>query len=172
MGVPHAAVVSFLKNKDNRIEVNFAIEGDLNNPRFTLNEAFATRIASTLAENLGASIRQVVEGVGDLGQKGVEAAGEAAKGGCPAAAPRRPEKAVVSERHCRQVPEDQQGAALYTIASPRAGVSPFGFGDAGLLHAGVADGNCLACCPPGRCPAFDARHLLDAHLDQKPRRPQ
>ena len=80
MGVPRAAVVAFLKNKDNKIEVNFVVEGDLNNPRFTLNEAFATRVASTLAENLGVSIRQVVEGVGGLGQKGVEAAGEAAKG--------------------------------------------------------------------------------------------
>ncbi len=80
MGVPRAAVVSFLKNKDNKIEVSFVIEGDVNNPRFALNEAFATRIASSLAENLGVSIRQVVEGVGGLGQKGVEAAGEAAKG--------------------------------------------------------------------------------------------
>ncbi len=80
MGVPRAAVVTFLKNKDNRIEVNFVIEGDVNNPRFALNEAFATRIASSLAENLGVSIREVAEGVGGLGQKGVEAAGEAAKG--------------------------------------------------------------------------------------------
>ncbi|MCI0372100.1 MAG: DUF748 domain-containing protein [candidate division NC10 bacterium] len=80
MGVPRAAVVSFLKNRANKIEVNFVIEGDVSNPRFALNEAFATRIASTLAENLGVSIRGVVEGVGSLGQKGVEAAGEAAKG--------------------------------------------------------------------------------------------
>ena len=80
MGVPRAAVVTFLKNKGNTIEVNFVIEGDVSNPRFALNEAFATRIASTLAENLGVSIRGVVEGVGSLGQKGVEAAGEAAKG--------------------------------------------------------------------------------------------
>ena len=80
MGVPRAAVVTFLKNKNNKIEVNFVIEGDVSNPRFALNEAFTTRIASTLAENLGVSIRGVVEGVGSLGQKGVEAAGETAKG--------------------------------------------------------------------------------------------
>lgn len=60
--------------------MSFVIEGDVNNPRFALNEAFATRIASSLAENLGVSIREVAEGVGGLGQKGVEAAGEAAKG--------------------------------------------------------------------------------------------
>ncbi len=80
IGVPRAAVVSFLKNRANKIEVSFVIEGDVSNPRFALNEAFATRIASTLAENLGVSIRGVVEGMGSLGQKGVEAAGEAAKG--------------------------------------------------------------------------------------------
>ncbi len=80
MGVPRAAVVNFLKNKDNRIAVNFTIEGDINNPQFALNEAFATRVASGLAENLGVSIRGVAEGVGTLGRKGVEAAGEAAKG--------------------------------------------------------------------------------------------
>ncbi len=79
MGVPRAAVVNFLKGKDNRIAVNFVIDGDINNPQFALNEAFATRVASGLAENLGVSIRGVAEGVGTLGRKGVEAAGEAAK---------------------------------------------------------------------------------------------
>ena len=80
MGVPRAAVVSFLKNKENKIAVNFIIEGDVNNPRFALNEAFATRVASAMAENLGVSIRGVAEGVGTLGQKGLEAVGGAAKG--------------------------------------------------------------------------------------------
>jgi hypothetical protein len=79
MGVPRSAVVNFLKNKDNKITVNFIIEGDINNPRFTLREALATRIASGMAGTLGVSIRGVAEGVGTLGQKGVEAAGEAAK---------------------------------------------------------------------------------------------
>lgn len=80
MGVPRAAVVNFLKDKNNKIAVNFIIEGDINNPHFALNEAFATRVASSLAENLGVSIRGVAEGAGTLTRKGVEAAGEAAKG--------------------------------------------------------------------------------------------
>ena len=80
MGVPRAAVVNFLKNRENKIAINFILEGDINNPRFALNEAFATRLATGLAENLGVSIRGVAEGVGTLGQKGLEAAGEAAKG--------------------------------------------------------------------------------------------
>ncbi|OGC02424.1 MAG: hypothetical protein A3G35_04875 [candidate division NC10 bacterium RIFCSPLOWO2_12_FULL_66_18] len=80
MGVPRAAVVNFLKNRENKIAINFILEGDINNPRFALNEAFATRLATGLAENLGVSIRGVAEGVGTLGQKGLEAAGEAARG--------------------------------------------------------------------------------------------
>ena len=80
MGVPRGAVVNFLKNRENKIAVNFVLEGDINNPRFALNEAFATRLASGLAESLGVSLRGVAEGVGSLGQKGVQAGGEAVKG--------------------------------------------------------------------------------------------
>jgi len=80
MGVPRSVVVNFLKNKDNKIAMNFIIEGDINNPQFTLREALTTRIASGMAELLGVSIRGVAEGVGTLGRKGVETAGEAVKG--------------------------------------------------------------------------------------------
>ncbi len=80
MGVPRSAVVNFLKNKGNKIAVNFTIEGDINNPQFTLREALATRMASSMAEMLGVSIRDVAEGVGTLGRKSVETAGEAVKG--------------------------------------------------------------------------------------------
>ncbi|MFI5342347.1 MAG: DUF748 domain-containing protein [Candidatus Methylomirabilales bacterium] len=80
MGVPRSAVVNFLKNKDNKIALNFLIEGDINNPQFSLREVFTTRMASGMAEMLGVSIRGVAEGVGTLGRKGVETAGEAVKG--------------------------------------------------------------------------------------------
>lgn len=80
MGMPRAAVINFLKNKNNKIEVKFILEGDINNPQFALNEAFATRIASSMAESMGVSIRGVAEGIGTLGPKGGQAVGEAAKG--------------------------------------------------------------------------------------------
>jgi len=80
MGVPRDAVVASLKNKDNKIAVNFVLEGDINNPHFSLNEAFTTQLASSMAETLGVSLGGVAKGVGGLGQKGVEAAGEAVKG--------------------------------------------------------------------------------------------
>ncbi|MGE5849875.1 MAG: DUF748 domain-containing protein, partial [Candidatus Methylomirabilota bacterium] len=81
MGVPRDAVVAFLKNKGNKITVNFVLEGDTNNPHFSLNEALSTRVAFSLAEILGVSFGGVAKGVGTLGTNGVvEAAGQAAKG--------------------------------------------------------------------------------------------
>ena len=60
------------------IEVNFVVEGDVNNPQFSLNLQHA--LASSTAESLGVSLGGVAKGVGALGQSGVEAAGKAAKG--------------------------------------------------------------------------------------------
>ncbi len=80
MGVPRDAVVAFLKNKENRISVNFVLEGDINNPQFSLNEALSTRVASSMAETLGVSLAGVAKGVGTLVEKGVEAVTGTAKG--------------------------------------------------------------------------------------------
>jgi len=80
MGLPRGAVVSSLKNKDNKIEVDFVLEGDLDNPHFVLNEAFTTRVAVATAERLGLSIRGVVEGLSSLERKGREASSESAQG--------------------------------------------------------------------------------------------
>jgi len=80
MGVPRGAVMAFLKDKGNRIAMDFIIEGDINNPQFSLNEAFSTRMAASMAETLGVSIQGVAEGVGVLGRKGAEAMGGTAKG--------------------------------------------------------------------------------------------
>ncbi len=77
MGIPRTAVVNFVKTKDDKIDVKFVVEGDINNPKFSLNEAVAGRIGAAVAENLGVTIRGVTEGVKGLGQKSLE---EAAKG--------------------------------------------------------------------------------------------
>ena len=80
MGVPRDAVLSFMKSKDNKISLSFVIEGDLNNPQFSLNEAFAMRVAAGLASTLGVSLEGLARGLGTLGIKGGEATGEAIKG--------------------------------------------------------------------------------------------
>ena len=78
MGVPRTAMIQFLKNHEDAIEVSFTIKGDVENPSFSLNEAMATRIAAAVAEVLGVSIKGVAGGVEILGRKGLEGAGEAA----------------------------------------------------------------------------------------------
>lgn len=78
MGIPRNAVIRFLKNHEDAIEVNFTIAGDIRNPSFSVNEAIATRIAASAAELLGVSIRGVAQGLEALGRKSVEGAGEAA----------------------------------------------------------------------------------------------
>jgi Domain of Unknown Function (DUF748) len=80
MGVPREAVLASLKNKDDRIAMNFVLEGDIDNPQFSLNETLTTRLASSMAETLGVSLGGVAKGVEGLGQSGVEAVGKAARG--------------------------------------------------------------------------------------------
>lgn len=72
MGVPRSAVISFLKNHQNAIDVDFILTGDISNPSFSINEAIATRLAMGLAAELGVSIRSLAEGFGALGRRSVE----------------------------------------------------------------------------------------------------
>lgn len=80
MGVPRNAVVGFLKDHNNAIDVDFVLKGDISHPNFSLNENLSTRIATAMAGQLGVSIRSVAEGLGTLGRKGVEGAGGVAEG--------------------------------------------------------------------------------------------
>jgi hypothetical protein len=56
------------------------IEGDIDKPEFSLNEALSTRLAYSLAKTLGVDLGGLVEGAGTLGLKGAQGAGDAAKG--------------------------------------------------------------------------------------------
>ncbi len=80
MGLPRNAVVGFLKNNNNEIDVDFTLKGDTSHPNFSLNETLATRIATAMAGKLGISIKGVAEGLGTLGQRGVEGAKGVAEG--------------------------------------------------------------------------------------------
>jgi hypothetical protein len=64
MGVPRQAVVAALKNRKGQITVDFTLEGDLNDPKFSLNESFAKHIGTSVAETLGISIEGLTRGVG------------------------------------------------------------------------------------------------------------
>jgi hypothetical protein len=72
MGIPRSAVINFLKNHENAIDVDFVLTGDTSNPTFSINEAIATRVAMGMATELGVSIRGLAEDFGTLGRRSVE----------------------------------------------------------------------------------------------------
>jgi hypothetical protein len=80
MGVPRGAVINFLKNHDNAIDVDFILAGDVDNPSFSINEAIATRVAMGMAAQLGVSFRDMAAHFGTLGRRSVEGASGVARG--------------------------------------------------------------------------------------------
>ena len=79
MGLPRHGVLNLLKSRDGKIDLAFLVEGDLNDPRFKLQQSFVTAMATGLAEQLGVSVKGVGGGVVGLGKKGAEALGDTAQ---------------------------------------------------------------------------------------------
>ncbi|HVL76607.1 MAG TPA: DUF748 domain-containing protein [Noviherbaspirillum sp.] len=64
MGIPRQAVIGAMKNRDGRITVDFTLEGNLDDPKFSLNENFALRMGAGVAQGLGISLEGLAKGVG------------------------------------------------------------------------------------------------------------
>jgi hypothetical protein len=62
--IPAKTVLSRLKDKGNRVEVQFYVKGNLDDPRFKLQETFMMRVGIGLAEAIGLPIKTV--GTGEL----------------------------------------------------------------------------------------------------------
>jgi uncharacterized protein involved in outer membrane biogenesis len=77
MGVPRQAVVAALKDRDDKIGVDFVLDGDIHNPQFSLNESLSMKLTYGVAQALGLSVEGLVKGVGSLGARGIGAAGSA-----------------------------------------------------------------------------------------------
>ena len=77
MGLPRGTMINFLKDHNNAIDIDFVLKGDTSHPNFALNENLSTRIATAMAGQLGKS---VAEGLGALGRKGMEEAGDVVEG--------------------------------------------------------------------------------------------
>jgi hypothetical protein len=80
MGIPRSAVINFLKNHDNTIDVDFILAGNIDNPSFSINEAIATRLAVGMAAQLGVSLNDMAENFGNLGRRSLEGAGGVVRG--------------------------------------------------------------------------------------------
>ncbi|HMS81578.1 MAG TPA: DUF748 domain-containing protein, partial [Burkholderiaceae bacterium] len=80
LGLPREAVLALLKDRAARIELDFVLEGRLDDPRFSLSEDLATRVAAALAERLGIGLGGLVRGVGGAGRDAIDAATGAIRG--------------------------------------------------------------------------------------------
>ena len=76
MGMPRGAAIAMLKNRNSKISVKFVLDGDLNDPRFSLNENLTTRIGSSVANSLGVSIEGLAKGVGSVGSGAAKGIGD------------------------------------------------------------------------------------------------
>ncbi len=79
MGLPRNAAVGLMKDKKGRISVKFVLEGDINDPKFSLNEHLTTRLGSSLASSLGVSLESLTKGVGSVGSGSAKGIGDSAK---------------------------------------------------------------------------------------------
>lgn len=77
MGMPRNAVIGALKRGGDRIELDFTLEGDLDNTQFSLNETLATRVAVGTAQALGVGFVDIIKDVGTFGGDALEATGSA-----------------------------------------------------------------------------------------------
>ena len=77
LGMPRAAVITSLKDSDGRITLDFMLEGDLGDTKFSLNDTMAVRVAVGAAGALGIGLVDVVKGVGSFGGEAVQATGDA-----------------------------------------------------------------------------------------------
>lgn len=80
LNIPLSAVISFLKNNNNEIVINFVLEGDLDNPKFNIRESFMEKVSIAIAEKLGLSIKRIGESIVILGAEGVKEVGKGVKG--------------------------------------------------------------------------------------------
>ncbi|MBK9029145.1 MAG: DUF748 domain-containing protein [Propionivibrio sp.] len=76
MGLPRKATIAMMKNRKGKISVNFVLEGNINDPRFSLNENLTTRIGTSVAEALGISVEGLAKGIESVGSGSAKGLGE------------------------------------------------------------------------------------------------
>lgn len=77
LGLPRRAAVALMRDRQRQIVLKFTLDGNLDDPKFQLNESIAARFAAGLAESLGIGVEGLAEGAASLGQKSVDAVGGA-----------------------------------------------------------------------------------------------
>lgn len=80
LGVPRDLLLAGMRARGDRIALDFSLDGSIDDPDFSLNEAVSTRLAVALAEELGVNVGGLVEGSLGVGRESLRGAGEAAEG--------------------------------------------------------------------------------------------
>ncbi|MCP5269346.1 MAG: DUF748 domain-containing protein [Zoogloeaceae bacterium] len=77
MGLPRNAVLKSMKDSKGQIKMAFTLEGDVNDPKFSLNEAFVAQLGIGAASALGISLESLATGIGKAGGGTTKALGNA-----------------------------------------------------------------------------------------------
>jgi len=56
LGVSHSIVLAALKDRGDKLTLDFTLTGDIDQPDFSLKKALGTKLAYSLAETLGVSL--------------------------------------------------------------------------------------------------------------------
>jgi len=80
MGVSRRAVIGALKSGGDRIDLSFNLQGNIDNPQFSLNETLSVKLAVGMAESLGVGLVDMAKSVGTATGRGLEAVGDAIGG--------------------------------------------------------------------------------------------
>lgn len=67
LGLPLSAVMAMMKNSRGEIDLDFSIEGDLNNPKFNIANSIVEKLALSLAKTLGLPLESIGKSVFDFG---------------------------------------------------------------------------------------------------------
>lgn len=76
MGLPRKATLAMMKNRKGKISVNFVLEGNINDPHFSLNENLSTRIGTSVAQALGISVEGLAKGIESIGSGSAKGIGD------------------------------------------------------------------------------------------------
>jgi hypothetical protein len=78
--LPVHAIMAFLKDNKDRIAFDFTLEGDLDNPKFSLREGAVDKLTIGIAKKLGLPVESISESIVSLGAEGVGQIGKSVKG--------------------------------------------------------------------------------------------
>jgi len=65
LSIPTKAAIAALKDRKEQIKLDFTLEGDLRDPKFSLSESLSKKLAAGFAKALGVSAEGVARGAGD-----------------------------------------------------------------------------------------------------------